>query len=195
MTPDDRSDTHLPEEEQGIRERDFSRRELLRAGWGIPAVLVSGGVLAACGDDHGDAHGDHTDAPHDDAVHTDTHTDGGQRNPGGHSDTGGGGHSDRGGHGDTPHVDTPHGDAAHGDDAHADRTTTIGHSDSHVITEGPGGGPCPHPVRPTPDGGLHTDTFCRHFDEPGVPAHFDEPHVDRPHVDTPHSDRAHVDRG
>ena len=41
------------------RERDFSRRALLRAGVGLPAVLSLGALAAACGSDdkHSDAGG------------------------------------------------------------------------------------------------------------------------------------------
>ena len=85
------------------RERDFSRRALLRAGVGLPAVLSLGALAAACGSDdkHSDAgggsHADHTDgdAAHTDAAHADTtHND--------HGDGGGGGHSDAGGATATP---------------------------------------------------------------------------------------------
>jgi len=47
-TPDD--------EEREARHREFSRRELLRAGMGVPVVLGVSGFLAACGG------GGHTDA-------------------------------------------------------------------------------------------------------------------------------------
>lgn len=121
MAPDESPGRPLSEAED--REREFSRRQLLRAGSAVPVVL-SAEWLAACGSSHSDAHGDHTDAPHDDAAHTDTHSDGG-----GHSDHG---HTDTGGHGDNGHSDTSHDDTGqHSDTAHSD---TPQHSDEPAPT-------------------------------------------------------------
>jgi hypothetical protein len=127
--------------ERAARDDDFSRRQLLRAGSAIPVVL-STGFLAACGSaSHDDAHGDHTDAPHDDAAHTDTHSDGGAHSDHGHSDTGGhndsGTHDDTGGTHDDPggtHNDTG---GTHDDAPKPPHTDVTG---SHADFNIPGGG-------------------------------------------------------
>ena len=92
------------------RQRDFTRRALLRAGWVVPLVttvnIPSAFAQSPVPPGHAD-HDDHTDVPHSDVQpHVDTV------------------------HGDTPHTDhadEPHLDHQDHQDVHADA-----HSDSHI---------------------------------------------------------------
>jgi hypothetical protein len=125
------------DEERAERGRQFSRRELLRVGMAVPAVLSLPMIAAACDggsstaaghSDHTDSgshsdHADHSDAGHNDTSHEDSaHTDSSHSDKG-HTDTT---HSDTT-HNDTTHSDTTHSDTAHTDKAHTDATP--GHSD------------------------------------------------------------------
>jgi hypothetical protein len=152
-----------PEEERDARQRQFSRREILRAGIALPAVLSLPIVAAACGGGstvsagHGDhtdtgAHSDHADhqdaghndSSHGDSTHTDTsHTDRGHAD---HSDSGtkhadtGGTHTDTGGtHADIPHNDSPvvhHIDERppYGGCLHSDLYSEYHHGDNGQVT-------------------------------------------------------------
>ena len=94
MADDHRDDvTGAPSDDEGRddRARQFSRREILRAGMAVPAVLSIPALAAACGGggsntaaghgDHSDSgnhgdHADHSDASHNDNSHSDSaHTD------------------------------------------------------------------------------------------------------------------------
>ena len=91
------------------RQKDFTRRALIRAGWVVPMVtaIKIPEASAQSVPPHNDVHGD---APHpdSDAIHTDVHLD---TAPPAHTD-----HSD---HADTPHTDSAaHRRAAHGHAAH-----------------------------------------------------------------------------
>lgn len=106
MADKDRGDVSgPPSEDEGreARQRQFSRREILRAGMAVPAVIAVPALAAACGGGSSSAagHGDHTDSG--------THND----------------HSD---HTDAAHNDNSHGDSTHTDSAHTDHGTT--HSDT-----------------------------------------------------------------
>ena len=202
--------TGQDESERRIREGEFSRRALLRAGAALPVVLSLGVVAAACGDDHTDAakgvHGDHTDAEHGD--HADSaHTDAGRGT----------------GHTDAAHTDTAHTDSSggHNDSGSAPHNDT--HSDTHTDTHTDGGTAPPHsdgggghsdksggagPARQHTDiphedvahGDFHGDQ--EHYDgaphvdnEGSFPFYFhgDERHADIPHTDIPHGDTPHID--
>ena len=190
-----------PDPSREAREREFSRRQLLRAGWAVPVVLSLG--LAAC-DDGGDDGGQsqHTDRPHSDAGHADApHID----QPAGpgtthadvpHADSNDGRgptHTDTPPHADVPphddipphddaapHADTPHSDARHSDARHFDAP----HADEPVAAV----------VPPFGDGG-HGDSFSfTHQDSAhgDLPARRGFPHADSPHIDDTHGD-AHSD--
>jgi hypothetical protein len=196
------------------REREFSRRALLRAGWALPVAVSLGGLASACGGGGDDArrngvHGDHADSAHTDSSHT---------------DAGSGEHADQP-HGDDVHTDT--GRYRHVDTPHADHTDVAGHADaaapSHSDTQEPGGRHGDHA-----DAGAvvhddaHNDAGCVHADTPHTDTHGDVPysdgasgtitvhndvpgpvhgdsivqqpqHDDVSHQDT-HSDAAHADR-
>jgi hypothetical protein len=176
MDPDGR-DELSPDDERSARKREFSRRELLRAGAAVPIVFSAGYILAACGGGgHSDkakgrSHGDHTDASHNDTSHSDsTHTDRAHTDTAhtdaGHSDHSDSGHSD---HADT-HSDNVHSDTGH-NDVHADTAhTDTPHIDA-IIRDHRHGDVAPHD-----DGNIrdhrHTDTHGDHED------HGDTPHGD-----------------
>jgi hypothetical protein len=62
----------VPEEDRTERERSFSRRAIVRAGWTVPVILAVAPTAAFAASPI--AHLDHTDSQHLD--HTDsTHTD------------------------------------------------------------------------------------------------------------------------
>ena len=166
MAPDDRDDISPEDEQPNERSRDFSRRQLLRAGAALPLVLSAGSLLAACGgSSHSDkaknqAHGDHTDAAHDDTSHGDSshtdraHTDRAHVDQGGtHNDTGthsdSGTHSDTGGYQDHGDARPPHGDTTVRDHRHGD--THSDHVDGNVRDH------------------RHTDTHGDHVDHIDTP--------------------------
>src|SRR6185503_4948480 len=125
--PDDKPKSDQQDPEIARRQKDFTRRALLRAGWVVPMVTTVNIPSASAqtpvphNDVHGDSghvdniiehldvhldtpvppHDDHTD--HADAPHTDTppHTDA----P----------HTDHSDHIDVPHTDSPHTDVPHDD--------------------------------------------------------------------------------
>lgn len=106
MADKDRGDASGPpsdDEGRQARQRQFSRREILRAGMAVPAVLAVPALAAACGGGSSTAagHGDHTDS---------------------------GSHNDHADHSDAAHNDNSHGDSIHTDSAHTDHGTT--HSDT-----------------------------------------------------------------
>jgi hypothetical protein len=175
------------DDEREERQRQFSRRELLRAGIAVPVVLSLSAVAEACGGgssaaaghaDHTDSgnhadHADHQDASHNDTAHGDSlHTDSAHTDHG-HIDTGHGdaGHSDSGhsdaGHGDTGHSDTPHTDKGNVP-SHGDHSDGFTHNDASGLT-----------------GSIHTDTGPHgdHSDLSKTPAlrHADSGHS--PHGD------------
>ena len=180
------------------RAREFSRRELLRAGWVLPVVAS---IAVACGDDGGDWTGLRarqserasnsrrgSGSSHADAEHIDSGT-GADHADVAHADTGPAPTSPSTGSSTTrrgeapPHTDTaPHEDVpVHWDTPHGDE-----HTD--------GGGPTDPEHLDTPYGD-HTDSssgFETHDDSPHVDELFgDEPivdHGDIPHVDVPHGD-------
>jgi hypothetical protein len=212
-------DIPAEDDEHQQREREFSRRELLRAGWAVPVAVSLGGLAAACsGGGHSDSaaksrstSASTTTAPggtsttqgaHADAAHTDTpHTDG-QHNDGGHAD-----------HADAPHSDTPHADHSdaphddHGDGGHADHADTPHADTPHVDT--PHADASPTRVIHDDEGGTHGDGTI--FGDGAIvitPDHTDTiPHNDSTHDDTgfhadstvvvpgEHEDTAHVDSG
>src|SRR5438270_9198 len=101
MAGDDRAsgpDPASDDEGQQARQRQFSRREILRAGMAVPAVLAVPALAAACGGGSSTAaaagHGDHSDS---------------------------GNHADHADHGDASHNDTSHSDSAHTDSTHTDK--------------------------------------------------------------------------
>ncbi|HEX4540157.1 MAG TPA: hypothetical protein VH112_07915 [Acidimicrobiales bacterium] len=151
------------DQERRERHRQFSRRELLRAGIALPAVLSLPVMAAACGGGSSVAagHGDHTDS---------------------------GGHSDHADHQDAGHNDSSHGDSTHTDTSHTDRGHTD-HSDSGATHADTGGthtdvphndSPGVHHVdeRPPYGGCLHNDLYSQyhHGDNGQVTNHLD--HVD-----------------
>jgi hypothetical protein len=131
MDPDRSDEPTIPSsegEDRADRQRQFSRRELLRAGMAAPVVLSLPMVAAACGGGSNTAagHGDHTDsgshsdhADHSDSAHNDTS----------HSDSA---HTDSS-HADKGHVDTTHSDTTHSD-THKDTGTVQIHKDTHSDT-------------------------------------------------------------
>ena len=156
------------DEERQERQRQFSRRELLRAGMALPAAVSLPAIAGACGggnagavhtdtahSDHSDAssHTDHLDAAHSDSPHGDSH--------GGHIDS----HSDsHGGHVDS-HADhhdsnirvVPHTD--HADVQHADGSSGV--------------------AGPHTDYAAHTDgKFATKHGDSGGTTHADVPHQD-----------------
>jgi hypothetical protein len=163
------------DDEREERQRQFSRRELLRAGIAVPVVVSLSAVAEACGGgsskaaghaDHTDSgsHTDHQDASHNDNAHGDaTHSDSNHTDSG-HSDSG---HSDAG-HGDTGHTDAPHTDTAHNAPAHGDHADGFTHNDASGL-----------------NGSIHTDTGPHgdHSDLSKTPAlrHADSGHS--PHGD------------
>jgi hypothetical protein len=173
------------DDERQRREREFSRREMLRMGMAVPAVLSAGAILAACGG--GD---DHTDTAHVDTNATTTPA---------HGDSGASGHGDSG-HGDSGHADqahndhhdNPHGDVAHTDAAHGD----LHHDGEH--NDGSSGylNTTPHQDCSNCEG--DNGIIYQHLD---APAHADshgdsgppDSHTDTAHSDTPHTDIAHGD--
>jgi hypothetical protein len=181
------------------REREFSRRALLRAGWSLPAALAFGGLAAACGGSGG-GHSDLASEIVDIAeaagrrsgistpATSPTTTPSSTAPPASSSPAssppastapsttrpshppGGGAHTD------VPHVDGAHGDVAAAavlhEDTHGDAPETT-HDDILAFERGEG----PRFV-----------TFP-HFDVP----HSDVPHTDQAHVDAPHADTPHAD--
>jgi hypothetical protein len=109
-TPDETQDADVTE-----RQKDFTRRALLRAGWVAPLVTAVNipSAFAQSGPPPHTDHTDHSDVPHQD--HTDAHTDV-------HTDV----HTDT--HTDTP---TPHTDVPHVDSAALPHQDHQDHSDSH----------------------------------------------------------------
>lgn len=116
------------------RERTFTRRELLRAGWTVPVVtalsLGSPKTVYAQGPSHMDFadysdHTDHVDIPHEDQ-HTDNHAD-----EGFHVDL----HGDRirpnGSHADW-HADFIVGHQDAHNDTHTDTHTDVSSHDDHL---------------------------------------------------------------
>ena len=180
------------------RAREFSRRELLRAGWVLPVVAS---IAVACGDDGGDwtglrahqdarASGPRTGAgpAHADAEHIDSGT-GVDHADVDHADTGpeptspSTGPSTTTRRGDSPpHTDrAPHDDVpVHWDTPHVDEHTDVGGSSDPEHLDTPYGD--------------HTDSssgFEVHDDSPHVDESFqDEPLVDHDdvHNDIPHGD-------
>jgi hypothetical protein len=174
MTDSERDDQgHDEEPDRARREREFSRRALLRAGAMLPVGLTLGGLLAACG---GGGHSDKSTTTSSSTT-TSTPTGGAPQGGGGGGGTQGGGsphgdHGDGGKHGD--HADTPHGDTPHTDSPGKPRTI---HDDS----------------------GSHSD-FTGRATSTSPTYHFDSgPHADSTvnvpgdHEDTPHLDKAHAD--
>jgi hypothetical protein len=96
------------------RQKDFTRRALIRAGWTVPLVTTINipEASAQTPAPHNDVHGD---SPHTDetSVHLDVHLD--SRLPI---------HSDFSDHTDTPHTDAPHTDVPHTDVPHTDAPHT-----------------------------------------------------------------------
>ena len=119
---DDSRNNDRPNDPQGNakvtdRQKDFTRRALLRAGWVAPlvtAVNIPSAFAQSPGPPHTD-HSDHTDLPHTDtpphtdAPHTD-HVDAPHQDHQDHADTHVDSHVDT--HSDVPgHIDVPHTDA------------------------------------------------------------------------------------
>jgi hypothetical protein len=168
----------VTDEEREQRERELTRRAMLRAGAAVPLAVALGGIAAACGGDDGSGL-----VPEDSSKTKGSTTVPGQTAPGGgpvHDDF-----SDGGTHSDTVHVDTPHGDTPHVDGTAAPRTI---HDDSGPHTDVPYQDLNPHLDNgeltgfhidaPHGDGGPHIDSSVE------VPGD----HEDVAHVDTPHGD-------
>ena len=187
-------DDQLPEvktetAETSERQKDFTRRALLRAGWVVPAVTAINipSASAQTPTPHNDTHGD---AGHGDNIieHLDVHLDSPVPPHDDHTD-----HVDSP-HADTPHTDVPHSDAPHTDAPHSDTPphTDLPHSDTPPHTDAPHTDHTdgPHTDAPHTDTPAHTD--APHTD---TPPHTDVPHTDTPpHTDVPHSDTpAHTD--
>jgi hypothetical protein len=124
-------DEHGERDEATEREKNFSRRALLQAGFAAPIVYAVARRLPGAHPQvrptqtHTDtAHQDsphvdsvHADHAHSDVAHVDAHLDNNLPPPDpAHSDL----------HIDSPHVDSAHADSAHADSAHAD----VAHGDS-----------------------------------------------------------------
>lgn len=179
------------------RAREFSRRELLRAGWVLPVVAS---IAVACADDGGDWTGLRA---HQDA-----------RASGPRSDT-------RPAHADAEHIDSGSG-VDHADVDHADtgpeptspstgssttrRGTTPAHTDNAPHEDVPVHWDTPHVDEHTDTGGVtdpeHLDTpYGDHTDSSsGFEVHDDSPHVDESFQDEPlvdhddvHNDIPHGD--
>jgi hypothetical protein len=173
------------------REREFSRRALLRAGWSVPVVLGIGGLAAACGGGGG-THDDLSSEIRDlnkkagkntsqtsSSSTTSTSTSTTSTTQAGSSTTA----TTRGTtggqptpHGDVPrnttrvHTDTPHGDSGAVASPHTDQHGDVPETFHHDALN--------------KDIGLPEDT---------ITPHVDTPHADVPHVDAPHTDFAHGD--
>ncbi|HEX7137432.1 MAG TPA: hypothetical protein VF219_06285, partial [Vicinamibacterales bacterium] len=106
------------------RQKEFTRRALIRAGWMVP-VVTSVNIPAAMAQSpspHNDVHGDNA---HVDEI--DIHLDA-------HADTPGPVHTDQSVHDDVPHSDTPtpHDDVPHEDTPpHGDHSDGGTHLDAH----------------------------------------------------------------
>jgi hypothetical protein len=162
--PDAAADKPVADE----RQKDFTRRALIRAGWMMPVVTAINipEASAQTPTPHNDAHGD---SGHQDQsiIHLDVHLD-----------TPGEVHQDHTDNAHTDHSDVPHAD--HSDVPHADHSD-VPHTD-HADA--------PHTDAPHTD---HADV--PHADHADVPHtdHADIPHTDAPHsdhADTPHNDHA-----
>jgi hypothetical protein len=169
----------VTDEEREQRERELTRRAMLRAGAAVPLAVALGGIAAACGGDDGSGL-----VPEDTSKTKGSTTVPGQTAPGGgpvHDDF-----SDSGAHTDTVHTDTPHGDTPHVDGTAPPRTI---HDDNY----GPGGhsdGPAGH-ADYTDVNGQHVDMILQHADNnPHIDSTVEVPgdHEDVAHVDTPHGD-------
>lgn len=179
MSRDDDDEVTEPsdhDEQREARRREFSRREILRAGMAAPAILSLPALLAACGSDHSDS-AQRTSANHQDHTDTSGHSD--------HSDTGQ--HTD---HADKAHSD--HGDAAQHND-HADNAHTDGghvdHADAPHTDHVDGG----HVDKVHIDKGQHFDFGPVHVD--GVAPPHNDVHFDVPHFDLPQHNDFHFDSG
>jgi hypothetical protein len=176
------------------REREFSRRALLRAGWSVPLALGVGGLAAACGGggDHedlgkeildltrenqrknrGKARSSTTSTSTSSTSTTTTTTPGSSTTATTRSATG---------TPQSPHVDGPrnttrvHTDVPHGDSG----AVASPHTDQH--------GDVPEST--------HDDILAYERGEGPrfvTTPHVDTPHADVPHVDAPHTDIAHGD--
>jgi hypothetical protein len=137
--PEVKTETTDPSE----RQKDFTRRALIRAGWVVPAVTAINipSASAQTTVPHNDVHGD---AGHVDniIIHDDVHLD-----------TPAAPHTDHTDHTDTPHTDTPaHTDAPHSDSPHTD----VPHSDTPPHTDVPHTEKPPHNVAHTNETPPHT---------------------------------------
>ncbi len=137
--PDDELPPPADEAVASERQKEFTRRALLRAGWTVPLVTTVNVRAAAAQSPapHNDAHGDHVDTPpHVDVPHTDhadvPHTDHVDVPHTDHADVP---HTD---HVDVPHTDhvdvphTDHVDVPHTDHADLPHQDHQDHADSHV---------------------------------------------------------------
>src|SRR5262249_7088326 len=100
---DEAPDDATHEAETAARQKEFTRRALIRAGWVAPLVTTVNipSASAQSPTPHNDAHGD---SAHEDEISI--HLDG-------HLDTSSPVHLDHGDHVDAPHSDAPHTDAPH----------------------------------------------------------------------------------
>jgi hypothetical protein len=159
----------VTEEEREQRERELTRRAMLRAGAAVPLAVALGGIAAACGGDDGGGL-----VPDESST-----TVPGQTVPGGgpvHDDF-----SDGGTHTDTVHVDTPHGDTPHADGTPPPRQI---HDD---VPAGPSSYTDGTQFDPGTNQSVHADI---HGDVPHIDSTVEVPgdHEDVAHVDTPHGD-------
>ena len=189
----DSRDDQLPEvktetSDTSERQKDFTRRALLRAGWVVPAVTAINipSASAQTPTPHNDTHGD---AGHGDNIIEHLTSTWIRRSPRTTTTP----TMSTSPHADTPHTDVPHSDAPHTDAPHSDTPphTDVPHSDTPPHTDNPHADvPTPHTDVPHTDTPPHTDV--PHTD---TPPHTDVPHTDTPpHTDVPHSDTpAHTD--
>ncbi len=163
----------MTDEEREERDRELTRRAMLRAGAAVPLAVALGGIAAACGGDDGSGL-----VPEDGSKTKGSTTVPGQTAPGGgpvHDDFSDGG----------THTDTPHGDAAHVD--------TTGPPEYVHNDLGPHTDVLHEDVNPHVDNGdavgFHIDV--PHGDTGSYPDSVVEvpgDHEDVSHVDTPHGD-------
>jgi len=139
-----------PGADRAARERSFSRRALIKAGWSVPVILTAINLPTAAfagSAPHSDvSHGDHSDS-----VHT-----------------------------DTPHIDAPHTDTpsvvGHTDTpdviGHSDAPDVIGHTDAPLVASPPavplGSTVLPSELPPSSNGLAGTGLDARKLTEIGL---------------------------
>jgi hypothetical protein len=126
--PDDELSPATDETVASERQKEFTRRALLRAGWTVPLVTTVNVRAAAAQSPapHNDAHGDHVDTPHSD--HADTPHQDHQDHLDAHADA----HND----GTPPHSDVPHVDSGLVGLSPSNQPATTAHVDVHGDSHG-----------------------------------------------------------